>query len=211
VDDLEASLADVLVNRQPEYGVVLPASRVGRFFTLEASWLAGTYTEYESDGIEELAKADRSSIAVLVRSDAYTVSPSVRFSHAIGWRRSAYSPGDDLSVWLLRTTADARLSSRLDLRLSHVMRRQSGESPFLFDGVGPTGELIADVTWTVNPAWRLRLVEYYDLEDHETRDMIVEVTRTAHCLEYTIGWRTERGSIYAGMSLAPPLAQERGE
>ncbi len=210
-DDLEANLADVLVNREPEYGVVLPAYRVGRLFTLEAGWLAGTYTEYEPDGIEELARADRSSIVILARSNQYRVSRSVSFSHAIGWRRSKYSPGDDLTVRLFRTTADMRLSPRLDLELSHVTRRESGETPFLFDGVGPNRELIADAAWTVSPAWRLRLVEYYDLENNETRDIILEVTRTAHCLEYTVGWRSERGAVYAGLGLTGASAQEHRE
>jgi lipopolysaccharide export system protein LptA len=210
-DDLEASLANVLVNREPEYGVVLPAYRVGRFFTLQGSWLAGAYTEYESEGIEELAQADRSSIVLLARSDAYRVSPSVRVSHAIGWRQSNYRPGDELTALLLRTTADMRLGSRLDFQLSHVRRRESGESPFLFDGVGPSRQLIADLNWTVSPTWRLRLVEDYDLENNETRDMILEVTRTAHCLEYTLGWRSQRRALYAGFGLALPSAQEYGE
>jgi hypothetical protein len=210
-DDLEASLANVLINREPEYGVVLPAWRMGRFFTLQGSWLAGAYTEYESDGIHELAQADRSSIVLLARSDAYRVSPSVRLSHGIGWRRSSYSSGDDLTAWLLRTTADMRLSPSIRLGVSHVRRRESGESPFLFDGVGPSRELIGDLAWTVNAAWRLRVVEYYDLENSETRDMILEVTRTAHCLEYTVGWRSERGMLYAGFGLAGPPAQEHRE
>ncbi len=210
-DDLEASLADVLVNREPEYGVLVPAYRVGRLFTLQGSWLAGAYTEYGSEGIEELVRADRSSIIVLARSDAYRVSPSVRFSHALGWRQSSYRPGDELAALLLRTTADIRLSPRLDLELSHVSRRESGESPFLFDGVGPGRQLIAELNWTVSPAWRLRLVEDYDLENNETRDMILEVTRTAHCLEYTLGWRSERRALYAGFGLALPSAQEHGE
>ncbi len=209
-DDLEASLAGVLVNREPEYGVVLPAYRLGRFLTLQGSWLAGTYTEYEPEGLEELTQANRSSIVILARSDQYRVSPSVRLSHAIGWRRSKYSPGDDLTARLFRTTADVRLGPRLDLELSHVTRGESGESPFLFDGVGPKRELIADATWTVSPAWRLRLVDYYDLENNETRDIILEVTRTAHCLEYTVGWRSERGAVYAGLGLAAPSAQGHG-
>jgi lipopolysaccharide export system protein LptA len=210
-DDLEAGLADVLVNREPEYGVVLPAYRVGRLFTLQGSWLAGAYTEYGSEGIEELIRADRSSIVLLARSDAYRVSPFVRFSHAIGWRQSKYRPGDELAALLLRTTAEMRLGPRLDLELSHVSRRESGESPFLFDAVGPSRELIADLNWTVNPAWRLRLIEEYDLENNETRDMILEVTRTAHCLEYTLGWRSERRALYAGFGLALPSAQEYAE
>jgi hypothetical protein len=36
--------------------------------------------------------------------------------------------------------------------------------------------------------------------------MIVEATRTAHCLEYTVGWRKDRGTFYVGFGLAPPAS-----
>ena len=207
-DDLEASLADVLVNREPEYGLVLPEMRISRPLALRASWLAGSYTEFDSEGIEERASADRTSLNLLLTYAAYPISPSATLSHAVGYRSSHYSPGDKLSVRHLRHKADVHLNPRLRLELSHITRSESGESPFLFDGVGPDRELQGELTWIVNPAWRLRLVEYYDLENNETRDMILEATRTAHCLEYRVGWRRERGTLYVGFGLAPPSGHE---
>ncbi len=207
-DDLESSLADVLVNRQPEYGILLPDYRVARPLTLRAGWLAGSYVEFDSDGIAELAAADRTSLTALLTYDPYPVAPSVRLSHAVGWRQSRYSPGDELTVRLIRHTVDLRLNPRLRMELSHITRSQSGETPFLFDGVGPNRELLGEFTWVLNPEWRVRAVEYYDLEKNETRDMILEATRTAHCLEYTLGWRRERGTVYVGFGLAPPFADE---
>jgi len=207
-DDLEASLADVLVNREPEYGLVLPEMSVFRRLALRGSWLAGSYTEFDSEGIEERVSADRSSLNLLLTYAAYPISPSATLSHAVGYRSSHYSPGDKLSVRHLRHKADVHLNPRLRLELSHITRSESGESPFLFDGVGPDRELQGELTWIVNPAWRLRLVEYYDLENNETRDMILEATRTAHCLEYRVGWRRERGTLYVGFGLAPPSGHE---
>lgn len=207
-DDLEASLADVLVNRQPEYGVLLPEYRLARKLTATASWLAGSYTEFDTDGQVELASADRTSLSALLRYGSYPVSPSVELSHGLGWRRSDYSPGDSLTVRLVRHTAGIRFNDRLQLDLSHITRRETGESPFLFDGVGPNRELLSELTWVVNPAWRAELVHYYDLELNQCRDMIVEAVRTAHCLEYTIGWRRDTGSLYVGVGVAPPSEVE---
>ena len=207
-DDLEASLADVLVNREPEYGLVLPETRISRPLALHGSWLAGSYTEFDFEGTEERVSADRSSLNLLLTYAAYPISPSATLSHAVGYRSSHYSPGAKLSVRHLRHTADVRFNPRLRLELSHITRSESGESPFLFDGVGPNRELLGELTWVVNPAWRLRLVEYYDLENGETRDMIIEATRTAHCLEYRVGWRRERGTLYVGFGLAPPSGHE---
>jgi hypothetical protein len=144
----------------------------------------------------------------MLRGAPYRISPSLELSHAIGWRRSDYSPGDDYSVRLFRHSLDFRASPRLRLRLSHVTRLDSGETPFLFDGIGPRREIVGEINWVANRAWRLRFVDYYDPETDRVRDMVLEATRTAHCLEYTVGWRKERGAFYIGFGLAPPSAQE---
>jgi len=206
-DDLESNLASVLVNREPEYGLVLPEYRLGRWLFLQTSWLSGSYTELSPNAQIERAAADRTSLTALVRSDPYSISPTVKLSHAVGWRQSRYSPGDEFTIRLFRNTAEVQLGRRFKLELSHVSRRASGESPFLFDGLGPPRELLTDLTWVANPAWRLRAVNYYDLEDSKTRDMILEATRTAHCLEYTLGWRKQRGTFYVGFGLAPPACE----
>ena len=65
-------------------------------------------------------------------------------------------------------------------------------------------EIVGEVDWVISKAWRVRFVDYYDPEVERARDMIVEATRTAHCLEYTLGWRKERGTFYIGFGLAPP-------
>jgi hypothetical protein len=207
-DDLEASLADVLVNRQPEYGFVLPEYALARKLTVTANWLGGSYTEFDEDGQQELASADRTSLRALLRYGSYPVSPSVELSHALGWRRSDYSPGDRLTVRLLRHTAAIHFNNRLRLELSHITRRETGGSPFLFDGVGPDRELLSELNWIVDPAWRARLVHDYDLELNESRDIILEAIRTAHCLEYTIGWRQGTGSVYVAIGIAPPSGIE---
>jgi len=208
-NDLQASLADVLVDRKPEYGAVMPTYYVAPKISLQASWLAGHYVEYKTDGIVELAEADRTSLTALLAYTPYPISPSVSIGPAVGWRSSRYSTGESFTIRLLATTLYITPSPRVRLQLSYTTRDTSGETPFLFDGVGSKREAIADVRWTLNPAWRLRLVEDYDLERHQTRDMIVEATRTAHCLEYTIGWRRDRGALFFGFGLAPPAVQEQ--
>lgn len=209
-DDLESTTASVLVNREPEYGIVLPEHRLTRLLSVQASWLAGSYSEREKDGIVERAAADRTSLNLLLKSAPYRLSPTVEVSHAIGWRLSTYSPGDEYRVRLYRHSIAWRRGPRLELELSHVTRLDSGETPFLFDGIGPPREIVGEVKWVINPAWRLRFVDYHDPENDRARDMIVSVTRTAHCLEYTLGWRKERGAFYVGLGLAPPEGQGLG-
>lgn len=206
-DDLEAALADVLVDRRPEYGLVLHDAALGRWLTLQGEWLRGHYSERLTGAEADLANGNRTTATVLLSSRPYSAAPGVTLSHALGWRRSSYYSGADLTVRLHRHTAEVRAGPRLWFSLSHVTRNASGDTPFLFDSVGPGRELMGEVGFRVTPGWRLRVADYYDLEANRTRDMIVEATRVAHCLTYTLGWRKERGSFYAAVGIAPVSAE----
>ena len=207
-DELEAGLANVLVNRTPEYGVRLPGLPLGRSLSVRAEWLKGSYSERIPWEEETRARADRTSTSVWLQAGPYRVSRRVTLSHALGWRRASYSSGDRFTAESYRHRADLDLGPDLRLSLAHITRRGSGETPFLFDQPGPGQELLAEVQWQVNPGWRLRFTDLYDLERRVPRDMIVEATRTAHCLEYTIGWRKQRGAFFVGVGLAPPSVTE---
>jgi hypothetical protein len=131
----------------------------------------------------------------------YKVTRGVKFSHAIGFRRSRYDPGDRFRARFLSNTADVTVDPRLRFAITHIRRDSSGATPFLFDGLGPESELITELWWRVVPDWRLYVVNSYDREENDVRDAAFEVTRTVHCLEYTIGWRKSRGTVYFEVGL----------
>ncbi|MBE9566303.1 MAG: hypothetical protein IMF16_06115, partial [Proteobacteria bacterium] len=207
-NDMEAVLADVLVNRTPEYGVFLPELPLTRRLVLSAEWLRGNYSERVPDEEEARAEGDRAATGVLISSVPYAVFPAVTLSHAVGWRRSIYSPGDRYRVRYYRHSVDLAPAGNMRLALSYITRRGSGETPFLFDQVEVGRELLTDVRWRFGPQWRCRVVDAIDLEARETHDMIVSLTRTIHCLEYTLGWRQARGSVFFGVGIAPTSTDE---
>ncbi len=207
-NDMEAVLADVLVNRTPEYGVFLPELPLTRRLVLSAEWLRGNYSERVPDEEEPRARGDRAATGVLISSVPYAVFPAVTLSHAVGWRRSIYSPGDRYRVRYYRHSVDLAPAGNMRLALSYITRRGSGETPFLFDQVEVGRELLTDVRWRFGPQWRCRVIDAIDLEARETHDMIVSLTRTIHCLEYTLGWRQARGSVFFGVGIAPTSTDE---
>jgi len=210
-DDLEASLANVLLNREAEYGVRLPGLPLGRSLRLRGEWLAGSYTEWIPGEEEARARADRVATNLLFSVEPYAISSNISLSHALGWRRATYSPGDDFTNRFYRHSADLNLSPRASLSLAYLTRTSSGETPFLFDARGPGRELLADLKWQVTPQWGLRLLDLHDIEDRQPRDMMFEVTRTAHCLAYTVGWRKSRGRFYMRVGLAPVSGEAETE
>ncbi len=159
--------------------------------------------------MEKRASADRASTSIWVTANPYPISPNVTLSHAVAWRASSYSPGDRFTTAFWRHSANLDLGPDLQLSLAHIARRGSGQTPFLFDQLGPGRELLGELTWRANPTWRLHLTELYDLERKAARDIEFEATRTAHCLEYTVGWRKQRGSFYVAVGLAPPSPEEQ--
>ena len=207
-DDLEASLANVLLNRDPEYGLRLQEFRLGRSLHGRAEWLAGSYTEWVPGEEEARASADRSAVNVLLSLDPYAVSRGVKLSHAYGWRRGTYSPGERFTSRFYRHAADLGLGRRAHLSLAYIARTSSGETPFLFDSQGPGRELLGDLKWEITPQWGVGVLDLYDIENRQSRDIMFEVTRTAHCLAYTMGWRKSRGRFYMRIGLAPTSSDE---
>jgi lipopolysaccharide export system protein LptA len=203
-DEIHYSLANVLVNRSPEYGIKLPDLAVGRALHLRAEWLRGTYSERLSRVVDTRARADRDSITLMLSTNAYTPGRHLALSHAIGWRRSTYSPGDELTISYFRHSLDFAPRPDTRLSLAYITRRGSGQSPFLFDQVGIGRELLADARFRLSPSWKVRLEDVYDLRQRQTKDMAVAITRTAHCLDYTFGWRKLRGSFFLLVGLTPP-------
>jgi len=208
-DDLEASFANVLLDRTPEYGIRLADFPIGGPLSLRAEWLRGDYSERIPYEEEARASADRVSRSILLTTKPYAVSHGLTLSHAVGCRGASYSPGERFSARFSRHRADLDLGPHLRLCLAHITRRGSGETPFLFDQPGPARELLAELRWRVSPGWRLHLADLYDLERKAPRDIILEATRTAHCLEYTVGWRKQRGTFFVGIGLVPPSTAEK--
>jgi lipopolysaccharide export system protein LptA len=207
-DDFTTGLANVMVNRTPELRASLKDLAIGRSYHLRAELSHGWYSETEHFKADTRARADRLTVGGLLAINPYPVQRHLSLSHAVGWRRSIYSPGDELTIRFLRHSLDYRRDPDTRLSLSYVTRRGSGATPFLFDQIEVGRELLADLRFRLSSHWRLRFADLYDLERGETRDMMLAATRTVHCLDYTFGWRKARGSFFVGINLAPPASRE---
>jgi hypothetical protein len=201
IDELEANLADVLVDREPEFGLYLPEYTIGTSLRLQTELSYGSYTETGESGYPTLASADRATASGILRLRPYHVARRVKLSHAIGFRRSRYDPGDRFRARFFSSTADVTISPRARFTIAYISRESSGETPFLFDALGPESELVTELWWQALPEWRLHLVNSYDRDEARVRDAAYEVTRTAHCLEYTVGWRKPRNAFYFEIGL----------
>lgn len=202
-DEMVVGRAKVMLDRQPEFRAALTGRPLGQWAALDAEVLAGSYRESEEFRSDTRAAADAITLSALLSLTAYRVGAAMTMSHALGLRTSWYSPGDRFSIRLVRHTASISPRARTRLSLSYVTRWGSGETPFLFDRVDAGRELFADLRWQASPRWALRLVEVRALDLGESRDMLVSATRTVHCLDYTFGWRKERGTFFVGIALAP--------
>lgn len=203
-DELQTNLDDVLVDRSPEYGVRLPSLPLGRALSLRAEWLSGRYREWDRETDVRIT-ADRESANALLSVTPYPVARGVSLSHAVGWRSSRYSPGDSLTITRYRHSVSLDLGRRGDLAVSYVASDDSGETPFRFDDVGAARALLADLRYRLSPKWRLRLTNSKDLADGVNDDLEFSLTRTIHCLDYTLGWRSARSTFSFSVGLAPTV------
>jgi len=201
-DELQTNLDDVLIDRSPEYGVRLASLPLGRALSLRAEWLSGRYREWDRETDVRIT-ADRESANALLSVTPYPVARGVSLSHAVGWRRSRYSPGDSLTITRYRHSVSLSLGRRGDLAVSYVASDDSGETPFRFDDVGAARALLADLHYRLSPKWRFRLTNSTDLADGANDDLEFSLTRTIHCLDYTLGWRSARSKFSFRVGLAP--------
>jgi hypothetical protein len=207
-DEMITGLANVMVNREPEFGLSVPSLPLGRRLSLRAEVVKGTYSETEEFTADARAEADRTAATALLTVAPYSAAAGVTASHAIGWRRSTYSPGEELTLRFVRHSLTVSPSPSAKLAVSYITRRGSGETPFLFDRIEVGRELLSDLRLRLSERWSTRLVQLYDLDLRDMRDMIVSATRTAHCLEYTVGWRRARGSFFVGIGIARPSGEQ---
>ncbi len=208
-DDFATGLANVMVNREPEFGLSLTDLRVGRSLSLRAELRQGSYSETEHFTTRTRVHANRTTASGLLSFTPYRVAPKLSLSHAIGWRESSYSTGSHLSIHFLRHSLKYTPSSRTGAEFSYVTRRGAGQTPFLFDSVEVGRGLLSDVKLRLNRQWRFQVVDLYDLSRRDTRDMMLAMTRTTDCLDYTIGWRKQRGMLFVGINLEPPMIEGR--
>jgi len=208
-DDFTTGLANVMVNREPEIRALAPSLPLRRSLSLRAELSAGSYSESEHFESDIRARANRVMVSALLAIAPHKIAPTLSLSHAIGWRESSYSTGQDFSIRFLRHSLEYTPSGPSRVALSYITRRGSGATPFLFDRVEVGRELLADVRFRLNPRWHVRFASLYDLERHDTRDMMLAVTRTIHCLDYTVGWRKARGALFVGVNITPPSGEGR--
>jgi lipopolysaccharide export system protein LptA len=208
-DEFTTHLADVMVNRAPEFRAALPGFSLTPALRLRAELLTGSYSESQLLKSETRARADRTSLSSVLAINPYPVSRHLRLGHALGWQGSSYSSGDRLDIRFLQHSLEFAPGHGTRLSLSYIARHGSGETPFLFDRIEVGRELLGEARLRLGPHWRLRLADLYDLQQHDSRDIILALTRTIHCLDYTVGWRKTRGALFVGISITPPSADGR--
>jgi len=197
------STADVLVNREPEVGERVRERPLGPRFKLTAEVTAGNYSEMDSEADRVLGRAGRIAASAIVADTPHELLPHITVGYALGGSEALYSTGTEQTISYARVTVQYAPTAENRYSLSYVNRASWGESPFHFDTVTIPQELQGEVRYRVNPAWRVRVVERYDLVHERTRDMLVAATRTAHCLEYTLAWRLRGRSLSIGVNLIP--------
>ncbi len=134
------------------------------------------------------------------------LSPHVAVDYALGGHEAVYSTSQSITVSFFRATADYVWNAEDHLAVSYINRGSWGNTPFFWDRVDMPQELRGDLGWRINPAWRLRVVERYDLADRQTHDLLIAAVRSAHCLEYEVGWRKQNGDFFVAVNLVPAPA-----
>jgi LPS-assembly protein len=143
----------------------------------------------------------RQAVDASLRTRRYRLSPVLSVSEVIGARHARYDAGLSQTVVALETTLHYQPSSRLSLDLGYLRRTATGETPFEFDRMQIARELRSGVNWVISPVWRVSFDGRFDLERERFRDADITVSKTAHCLIYSLKWRQIRREFSFGVGL----------
>lgn len=206
-DRITFTTADVLVDRRPEVGARTRNYPVGRDWLLGGEVSYGRYTEFDEDSEEELAQANRLAVTAMARTGERFLSSRVTSSNGLGVRLAQYSGGDSFLIGFLRQTFTYQRNEEDRTSLSLIYRPTAGETPFEFDDVEVGAELLAEARRRLNPNYRIRLAAAFGIGgEGGLRDAEIALTRTLHCLDYTLGWDQVSHRLFFGIGLAPPAA-----
>lgn len=197
--DIDTGLGKALVDRRPEVSLYMRPRPIRESLRWEALASAGRYREEPTD-----VSAERTALLGRLLLGPYPIGDRLRLEGASAYRFSAYSGDSESGVFYNRVTLATEPSKRLEVSLSLVGRDSAGSTPFLFDRVDLSRELSGEVGLSLSERWRIRLLERYDLRRHESRDVGVELTYRAHCLDYSLGWRESRGLFELGVNVVLP-------
>jgi len=197
--EIDTGLAKVLIDRRPELALQSGPRRAAKGLRWEVNTSAGRYREEPTE-----VSSDRIATTGRLLLGPFPSGRSVQLSGAAAYRVSFYDDDDKSEIFYNRMTVSAVSSRDFNLALSLVGRHAAGSTPFLFDRVDLSRELAGEVGLPAGKHWRVKLLNRYDLQRHQNRDIGVDVTYRAHCLDYSLGWRKNRGFFQFGVGLALP-------
>ena len=194
-DDPQTGIRRLTIDQVPELRADLDSRRVAPWLTMHGYATGGRYLEHETG-----VRASRAATTLFLAADAIRVG-GIALEPGIAWR--GLTAGGERQTVLV-----SRLSLRLaerpgrKLRISYQRRKANGASPFAFDALEIERELTLEGSVGLSRGWALDNTYRYDLHQHHLRDAEVIVSRTAHCLRYSVIWRKARSEFRFQVGLA---------
>jgi len=197
VRSIDTGMSRVLISRRPDFGLHLGPHPIARALKWELLASTGQYYEIPTE-----VSTQRSAITGRLLLGPFPAGKKLKFRGAAAYRTSAYGDGEHGSIFYHRITAEITPAPRWDFALSLIGRNPTGSTPFRFDRIDFTHELAGELSLPAGKNWQVKLTDRYDLQRRKIRDMGVELTFRAHCLNFILDWRQNRDLFQIGIGLA---------
>jgi len=195
--DIDTGLAKVLVSREPELSLQVGPRFARKGLRWEVQGTVGNLREWPTGvSTRRVAATGRLLVGPLRAGER------LKIGGAAAYRFSSYGEGSQAGVLYGRLTLSSTLARESHVSLSLVARNSSGSTPFRFDRVEMARELASEFAFPPAKRWRVKLLNRFDLQQRRSRDTGVELTYRAHCLNYSLGWKQNRGLFEFSIGLA---------
>lgn len=188
---------DEWVKMEPEVEFRLNPQRLGNTgFTANFSASHGKWKEGSVSGW-------RQDYNFYLSHDPIKLSNVFSLNLGTGYERLNYGYNDTSNnVWRFDSMLNAKASDKLNIWTGYSYRNQSGTSPYDYDRIDISRELISGFNYKIDRMNALKVNTSYDLDLQRFEDIDYTWQRNLHCWEAEITYREKRDQLTMKISTA---------
>lgn len=188
---------DEWIRKKPEVEFRLNPQRLGNsgltanFFASSGKWEEGSIS------------GSRQDYNLYLSADPIKLSNVFSLKLGTGFQKLIYGYNDTTNdVWHFDSMLNAKASDKLNIWTGYSFRNQSGSSPYEYDRIDISRELISGFSYKIDRLNGFKVNTSYDLDLQRFEDVDYTWQRNLHCWDAEITYREKRDQVNVKISTA---------
>lgn len=179
---------DEWIDKKPEFVFQLTPRRLGG-----SSWVTN-FSFADGKWSEDGVNGWRQEYRLYFKKDPIQLSKVLKFDFGTGFDRAVYGYNNTANnIWSLNMRLTAVPNERLTTWIGYNFNKESGTTPYEYDRIDVSHELVNGVTYKLDRKDALTVETSYDTQNEYLKDVDYTWKRNLHCWEADLTYRAKRG------------------